>query len=118
MKKLFLVANWKSNNTQDQIYHWFAGVKDFLQATSIKELKLENKEVIICPSFTLLSYVKSSIINDKLPVKIGAQNISPFDEGSYTGEVNGRQIGEFAEFVIIGHSERRKNFGENDEMVS
>jgi triosephosphate isomerase (TIM) len=45
-------------------------------------------------------------------------DISPFDEGAYTGEINGNQIREFADYVIIGHSERRKNFAETDEMLS
>jgi triosephosphate isomerase len=52
--------------------------------------------------------------DNNLPVKIGAQNVSPFDEGAYTGEVNAKQIKDFADFVLIGHSERRKNFNETD----
>ena len=112
MKKLFIVANWKSNLTSLEAGEWFSQVKSL-------EFKVQSdgKEIIICPPFTLLSELKSLISQGQLPVKLGAQNISPFHEGAYTGEVNGREIKEFADYVVIGHSERRQNFGENDEML-
>lgn len=112
MKKLFIVGNWKSNKTLQQTEAWFA---EFSPPTG--GLQFLNKEVIICPPFTVLASLKSSIINHKSPIKLGAQDISPFDEGAYTGEVNGKQIKEFADYVLIGHSERRKNFGETNEII-
>ena len=111
MKKLFIVANWKSNLTKAEAEDWLARFK-------INDLRLKNKKVIICPPFTLLSILKSYILNHKSPITLGAQDISPFGEGSYTGEVNGKQIKEFADYVIIGHSERRNNFSENNEMLA
>lgn len=110
MKHLFIVANWKSNKTVKEVEDWINELKD-------ANLDVVNKEIIICPSFTLLSHTKSLITNYQLSITLGAQNISPFDEGAYTGEVNGKQIKEFADFVIIGHSERRQNFKETDEML-
>lgn len=110
MKKIFIVANWKSNKTVLQAEEWLAGLK-------IDDLRLVNKEIIICPPFTLLSLVSSEVKNRKLRVKVGAQNISQFGEGAYTGEINSRQLKDFADYVIIGHSERRKNFLENDEVL-
>ena len=103
MKKLFIVGNWKSNKTESEASDWLQGFK-------IQDLGFKNKEIIICPPFTLLSILKTSI-------KLGAQDISPFDEGAYTGEINGKQIKEFADYVIIGHSERRKNFGEDESII-
>lgn len=110
MKRLFLVANWKSNKTSEEAREWIERITNC-------ELRITNKEVIICPSFTLLQTIKDFIKREKLPFKIGAQNISPFDAGAYTGEINGKQIKEFADYVIIGHSERRTKFGETDEML-
>lgn len=110
MKKLFIVANWKSNKTVQQARDWLTEISNLKYEIS----NIENKEIIICPSFTLLPIVKSSIRDHELPFKVGAQDISSFDEGPSMGEVNGRQIKELADYVIIGHSERR-SLGETDE---
>lgn len=110
MKKLYIIANWKSNKTESEAKSWFQGLK-------IEDLGLTNKEIIICSSFTALPILKSLIINHKSSIKLGAQDISVFDEGAYTGEVSAKQIKEFADYVIIGHSERRKNFMESDKML-
>ncbi|MDO8620947.1 MAG: triose-phosphate isomerase [Candidatus Levybacteria bacterium] len=111
MKKLFIVANWKSNKATFEAKNW-------LDEFKINDLEIENKEIVICPSFNLLSLVSSEIRNQKLEVKIGAQDISPFDEGAYTGEINGKQIEEFADYVIIGHSERRQYCKEDNETLN
>lgn len=111
MKKTFIVANWKSNLTGLEAKAW---LEDF----NIQGLELASKDIVVCPSFVFLSDLKSYSLKNNSSVKIGAQDASPFGEGSYTGEVNGKQLKEFAEFVIIGHSERRKNFSETNEMVN
>lgn len=112
MKKLFIIGNWKSYKTIEETTAWFEAFSKKSQ-----ELSLENKEAILCVPFTLLPLAKSLITKYNLALKLGAQNISPFDEGKYTGEVNGKQIVEFAEYVIIGHSERRQHFSETEEMI-
>lgn len=111
MKKLYIVGNWKSNKTESETISWF-------QRLMINDLRFTNKEIIVCPSFTMLPILKSLIINHKSSIKLGAQDISPFEDGPYTGEVNGKQIKEFADYVIIGHSERRSHFGEEEGMVN
>src|SRR3989344_4485374 len=110
MKKLFIVANWKSNKTTFEAIQW---LKKFTVASS----QLTDKEIIICASFTLLPDMKKTITELKLPIKLGAQDVSPYDEGAYTGGVNGKQIKEFADYVLIGHIERREKFGEDDGVL-
>lgn len=102
----FIVANWKANKTSLEAKEWLQEISNNA-----------NKEIIVCPPLTLLSDMKSLIANYQLPITLGVQDISAFDEGAYTGEVNGKQIKEFADYVIIGHSERRQNFKETDEML-
>ncbi|OGH19079.1 MAG: hypothetical protein A3F31_01085 [Candidatus Levybacteria bacterium RIFCSPHIGHO2_12_FULL_38_12] len=111
MKNLFIIANWKSNKTTQEAKEWFEKSLEF------RVQSLENKEIIICPSFTVMSQVKQFTKHYQLPFKLGAQDISAFDEGSYTGDVNGKQIKEFAEYVIVGHSERRNNNKEDDLIL-
>lgn len=111
MKNL-IAANWKSNKTVDE-------VKDFFQylINSQQTLSANNTEVLVCPPFPYLSTVKEYVDTHSLPVLIGAQNCSPFTQGAYTGEVTAAQIADFANFVIIGHSERRKYFNEDEEVI-
>ena len=112
MKKLYIVANWKSNKTILQAEEWFRTINNL--PVTFNE---EEKKVIVCAPFTLLSKVKELTVNCKLSIVVGAQDVSPFDEGAYTGEVSASQVKEFADYVIIGHSERRSNFGETEKIV-
>ncbi len=113
MKKLFIVANWKSHKTTKEIEDWFEKFH-----SGIKSIELMDKSIIICPPQTLLSKTKQLIEKYQLTYSIGSQNVSPFDEGAYTGEISAKQIKEFANYTIIGHSERRTYFHEDYEMLS
>jgi len=112
MKKLFIIGNWKSFKTTTEATEWFQEI------TNNKLQMTDDKEVVICAPFTALPLAKSLINQHNLPIKLGAQDISPFDEGRYTGAVNGKQLAEFVQYVIIGHSERRKYFFETEGMVN
>ncbi|MCL5438667.1 MAG: triose-phosphate isomerase [Patescibacteria group bacterium] len=115
MKKLFIIANWKSNKTEHESIKW---IQEFPISSRSAGQFPNNKEIIICPSFVYLPLLKSYILDHNLPIKLGTQNISKFDEGAYTGEINGKQIKDFADYVIIGHSERRQNFSESEETIN
>ena len=114
MDKLLIVANLKSYKTENEAKEW---LEKFIKIKKSGQ-NLDTKEIVICPPFQLLFMFRAYATDKGLPVKIGAQNVWPFDEGAYTGEVNAIQIKDFAEYVLIGHSERRNNFGETDVMLS
>ncbi len=110
MKKLFIVANWKSNKTTQEAVEWLKQIKEH-------NLQPGDNELIICPAYTSLAVMNWFIKENNLPLKLGSQNISHFDEGAYTGEVNAKQVSEYATHVIVGHSERRRLLHETDEDI-
>ncbi len=113
MKKLLLVANWKANKTESEANDWLKRFK-----SDDVGFKNNEKEIIICSPFTLLPILKSYFLSHNSQIKLGAQDVSPFPRGAYTGEVAADQLKEFVSSVLIGHSERRKYFHENDQMLA
>lgn len=110
MKKI-IIANWKSNKSTSEAQNW---VDTFLSA--VNQEALEQKNVILLPSFVQLTAVSHKIKETTLA--LGMQDISPFPSGSYTGAVSAHNVlGEHIEYVLVGHSERRFHFSETDEHV-
>lgn len=103
--------------TESEAKTWLDRFKTYSPAGEAGDIEFIDEEIVICPSFTLLSFLKTYLLNNKFPVKVGAQDVSPFEEGAYTGEVSASLLKEFADYVLIGHSERRRNFMESDEML-
>jgi triosephosphate isomerase (TIM) len=112
MKKLFIVANWKSNKSTNEAKEWLQSILD-----AKFSLNPEEQEAIVCPPYPLLPAMNTFIKNNNLPVKLGTQDISSFAEGAYTGSVSAKLAAEYVTHAIIGHSERRKYFHETDEDV-
>jgi len=115
MKNLFIAANWKSNKTAIEEHEW---VSKFALSVGDIISDVIKVPIVICVPYTVLQNMKQQVDQAKLPVFIGAQNISKFDEGAYTGEVTGKMIKEHAAWVIVGHSERRKYFLETDSDIA
>ncbi|MBI5619437.1 triosephosphate isomerase [Candidatus Gottesmanbacteria bacterium] len=114
MKPLLIAGNWKSNKGIAEAKEW---VRQFNAKCQMLNAKWDHITVVLCVPFTLVYPLKREISQLRLPVQLGAQDVSPFGEGAYTGEVSATQIKELADWVIIGHSERRKYFGETDEVL-
>lgn len=113
----YLIANWKANKTLEEIHAWFETFLTLLEQDEnlTRALESKNLHIIVCPAFPFLLTVKELTKNTGLSV--GAQDISVKAPGKYTGEVPAALIRDIAEYTIIGHSERRSNFGETEEIV-
>ena len=111
MKNIYVVANWKSNMTMAQGLDWISKVGPNIPKT-------EELKVIVCPALSSVSEILKTIKVGGFPIMVGSQDISPFGVGAYTGEESASLVKDLVEFSIIGHSERRQNFFESDEMVS
>ncbi len=117
MEKKLIVANWKENKTASQTTEWFEKFGASLSISRSRSKLSINLEVVICPSFVILPMMAYEI--SKLEgIKLGAQDVSKFEEGQYTGEASAKMLKDFVSYVIVGHSERRKHFGETDEDVN
>ncbi len=76
-------------------------------------------EVAVLPPFTALRSVQTLIDGDKLRISYGAQDLSPYDSGAYTGDVSGPMLAKLGcDYVLAGHSERRQYHHESDELVN
>lgn len=114
MSKKIVAGNWKMNMSFDQAEQLFDDILDRLE-----DLELSTK-VIICPPFPYLEMATDLAEDEREQYfEVGAQNCSSFEEGAYTGEVSAKMLRTMdVDYCIIGHSERRKYFGETDEILS
>ena len=108
MKKPIFIANWKATKTIKETSEWVNIVKPNLpEATDI--------DIVVCPPFNSLGIAEALLQGTN--IKIGAQDVSKFRKGAYTGEVTVEMLENLVSYCIIGHSERRRYFGETDDDV-
>ncbi len=109
MRKPFIAGNWKMHKT-------IAEALDLVNALRPLVSDIQDVDIAVCPPFTALEAVSKALAGSNIAV--GAQNMFWEEEGAYTGEISPLMLKELVTYVIIGHSERRKYFGETDETVN
>lgn len=109
MRKKVIAGNWKMNNDISQTTELINGIKSLLPSS--------NAEVIICPPYTSL-YTAKQLVHRSF-IKLGAQDVSLYESGAYTGEVSISMLKSVGcEYVIVGHSERRQYHHETNEIIN
>ena len=110
MRKAIIAGNWKMNNTVQESLLLVAGLERHIT-------NAEGVEVVVAPPYTSLYSVGVSLQDSSM--KLAAQNIYWEEKGAYTGEISGTFLKDVGcDYVIVGHSERRKIFGETDEAIA
>jgi triosephosphate isomerase len=109
----FIVGNWKMNKRINETSSY---IEEFSSLVSSAET-LKDREIGLAPVFTSLHVAKELLSGSK--IRLCAQNVHWEDSGQFTGEISAPMLNELGvEYAIIGHSERRKYFGETNETVN
>lgn len=110
MRRPLVAGNWKMNGSKASINALLDGIKAGVSG-------VEKAEVAVCPPFVYLSQVAEALRD--APIALGAQNVSHESSGAFTGEVSVSMLQDMGcEYVIVGHSERRSYYGEDDQLVA
>ncbi len=109
MRRPFVAGNWKMNQTAAEARVLMSELLPGLSA-------INGVEIVLCPAFTSILPVASLL--EGTSIGVGAQDMYWEASGAFTGEVAPPMVAEFCKYVILGHSERRANFGDTDEHVN
>ena len=113
-RQVFIAGNWKMN-----LNHLEAIALVQKIAFSLPEKYYAKVEVAVLPPFTDIRSIQTMVDGDKLLLRYGAQDVSRYDSGAYTGEVSAPMLAKLGcSYVTVGHSERREYHGETDELVN
>jgi len=111
MRRPIVIANWKMYGSLSDAIVLATGIRDGIENFS-------GVEIILCPPAIWLTEV-AGIIHKRIDqLALGAQNIHYLSEGEFTGEISATMVCDVARYAIVGHSERRKNFGETASIVA
>ena len=109
MRDVVVAANWKMHTTPAE-----AGE---LARTIASRTRVAGVTRVICPPFVGLAAVRDALAETDPDVGVGAQNVHHELQGAYTGEISAPMLVGLASWVIVGHSERRRDAGETDELI-
>jgi triosephosphate isomerase len=109
-----MAGNWKMN-----LHHLEAISLVQKLAFTLRDEDYHRTEVAVLPPFTDLRSVQTLVDGDKLQIGYGAQDLSPYDSGAYTGDISGAMLSRLGcTYVLVGHSERRQYHAEDDAVVN
>ena len=109
MRDVIVAANWKMHTTP-------ADAGD-LARTIAARTRVPGVTRVICPPFVSLAAVRDALADTDPDVAVGAQNVHHELQGAYTGEISAPMLAGLATWVIVGHSERRRDAGETDDLI-
>lgn len=109
MPRPLIAANWKMNTTISEAVNLASAVKKALSGFTAAD-------TVLCPPFVSLQAVKGVLEGSS--IGLGAQNMHPEPKGAYTGEVSYAMLQGLCQYVILGHSERRRILGESNEFIN
>lgn len=108
--KRYIVGNWKMNMTPAQAMKFLDKFDELLPTN------YQNVQTVIAAPYIDLPSMKARTSGNR--IELAAQNISEFDQGTYTGEISGPLLRGFVEYTLVGHSERRQVFQEKDHSIA
>lgn len=112
MRRNIVSGNWKMNKSFTEADDLLFAIKEELTKNPVK-----NAKVIICPPAVFIELATD--VADEVEISVGGQNVSQFDNGAYTGEISAAMLSSMeVDYCIVGHSERRKYFGENNQDLA
>ena len=111
-----MAGNWKMNlNHQEAVVL----VQKLAWTLDDKQHDYGKVEVVVVPPYTDLRSVQTVVDGDRLKIRYGAQDVSPQDEGAYTGDISAGMLAKLGcSYVVVGHSERREHHAEDDATVN
>jgi len=116
MRRFLVAGNWKMHGSQQMTTDLISGIANGVLEKDGGDL---GYDIMVCPSAPYLSHALSVSESASGLVKVGSQNVSPYEQGAYTGEVSLPMLSELGcQYVLLGHSERRSIFGETNESVA